>query len=143
VEKIISESSVPRAVVATSSLELGIDIGAIELVIQMDSTFTVSSLKQRLGRSGRKKDSSQLLQLYTIQNDGLLQSLAVKEVLLEKWIEPAYGYQLPYDILFHQIISLCNETNGLTFQDLMNRIKTIYIFNTLLVVNIENLIAHR
>lgn len=142
VEKIMSESSVPRTVVATSSLELGIDIGAIELVIQMDSTFTVSSLKQRLGRSGRKKDSSQLLQLYTTQNDGLLQSLAVMELLLEKWIEPAYGYQLPYDILFHQIISLCNETNGLTFQDLMNRIKTINIFNTLLVVNIEHLIAH-
>lgn len=142
VEKRMSESSSPQTVVATSSLELGIDIGAIELVIQMDSTFTVSSLKQRLGRSGRKKDSSQLLQIYTTKNDSLLQSLAVMELLLEKWIEPAYGYSLPYDILFHQIISLCNETNGLTFQDLMNRIDSISIFDNLLKNKIQILIEY-
>ena len=49
------ESNIPKSIIATSSLELGIDIGDVDIVIQIDSTFTVSSLKQRLGRSGRKK----------------------------------------------------------------------------------------
>ena len=56
VEKLMSESTGIKSVIATSSLELGIDIGEIDLVIQVDSTFTVSSLKQRLGRSGESKE---------------------------------------------------------------------------------------
>jgi len=65
VEMTLANSTSPKSVVATSSLELGIDIGEIDLVVQVDSTFTVSSLKQRLGRSGRKRGTNQLLQLYT------------------------------------------------------------------------------
>ncbi|AJA49141.1 DEAD/DEAH box helicase [Clostridium pasteurianum DSM 525 = ATCC 6013] len=142
VEKSMAKAGVPKSVVATNSLELGIDIGTIEFVVQVDSTFTVSSLKQRLGRSGRKKDSNQLLQLYTTSKDSLLQSLAVMELLLEKWIEPAEGYPLPYDILFHQIISISNETNGLTLENLLNKIKDILIFNTLDNEKIRILIGH-
>jgi len=107
VEKTMVESKAPKSVVATSSLELGIDIGDVDFVMQLDSTFTVSSLKQRLGRSGRKKGADQMLQLYTTEEDSLLQSIAVMELVLEKWIEPATGYPVPYDILFHQLISIC------------------------------------
>lgn len=140
VEKMMASTSSPKSIVATSSLELGIDIGEIALVIQLDSTFTVTSLKQRLGRSGRKIDSNQFLQLYSTMNDSLLQSLSVMELLLEKWIEPAIGYPMPYDILFHQIISICNETNGLVMEDLLTRIDSIAIFNNLERLKIESLI---
>lgn len=142
VEKAMASSTYPKSVVATSSLELGIDIGEIELVIQIDSTFTVSSLKQRLGRSGRKKDTDQMLQLYTTESDSLLQSLSVMELLKDKWIEPAKGYSLPYDILFHQIISICNEANGITYEDLLNRIGCISVFDELPRGGIEYLISH-
>ena len=113
VEKTMMESKMPKSVIATSSLELGIDIGDVDIVIQIDSTFTVSSLKQRLGRSGRKRNSDQMLQLYSTEEDSLIQSLAVMELILEKWIEPAEGYSLPYDVLFHQIISICQERDGI------------------------------
>lgn len=142
VEKTMASSTYPKSIVATSSLELGIDIGEIELAIQIDSTFTVSSLKQRLGRSGRKKDANQMLQLYTTKADSLLQSLSVMELLMEKWIEPAHGYPLPYDILFHQIISICNETNGIVLEDLLSRIGSISVFNELPKDGIEYLINH-
>ncbi len=142
VEKTMAKSNLPKSIVATSSLELGIDIGDVEFIIQMDSTFTVSSLKQRLGRSGRKKEASQMLQLYTTHEDSLLQSIAVMELLLEKWIEPSKGYPMPYDILFHQIISLCNETNGLVFKDLIARIDSISIFNTINKDKIKLLIEY-
>ncbi|PES28330.1 DEAD/DEAH box helicase, partial [Bacillus thuringiensis] len=98
---------------------------------QIDSTFTVSSLKQRLGRSGRKKDANQMLQLYSTETDSLIQSLAVMELILDKWIEPAKGYPAPYDILFHQIISVCQETNGITLENLIAKIKANHVFHSI------------
>ncbi|MEJ8548818.1 DEAD/DEAH box helicase [Brevibacillus borstelensis] len=142
VERTIANSSAPKSVVATSSLELGIDIGEIELVVQVDSTFTVSSLKQRLGRSGRKKDTNQYLQLYTTNQDSLLQSLAVMELLLEKWVEPSVGYPVPYDILFQQIVSICQEHNGITEIELINNLKGNHVFYFLPTEEIRMLIHH-
>jgi ATP-dependent Lhr-like helicase len=142
VEKTMSSSSVPKSVVATSSLELGIDIGEIDLVIQIDSTFTVSSLKQRLGRSGRSKDANQYLQLYTTKDDSLIQSLAVMELILEGWVEPAKGYPIPFDILFHQIISICNEKNGLRYNLLFDQIKKNPMFYNLEQKDINELVEH-
>ncbi|BAU29076.1 ATP-dependent Lhr-like helicase [Aneurinibacillus soli] len=123
VEEQMASASVPKSVVCTSTLELGIDIGKLDLVMQIDSTFTVSSLKQRLGRSGRKQDSPHVLQLYTTSANSLLQSTAVMELLLEKWIEPANHYLLPYDILFHQLLSICQETNGITESEIIEQIQ--------------------
>ncbi|WP_078592941.1 DEAD/DEAH box helicase [Evansella clarkii] len=131
VEKSMAESNTPKSVIATSSLELGIDIGDVDIVIQVDSTFTVSSLKQRLGRSGRKKGANQMLQLYATNEDSLLQSLAVMELNLEGWIEPAKGYGKPYDIAFQQIISLCTEANGLTIDQLVDTVAGMGIFYSL------------
>lgn len=142
VEKKMAESTVPKSVVATSSLELGIDVGSIDLVIQLDSTFTVSALKQRLGRSGRKRDANQMLQLYSTTKDSFLQSLAVMELVREKWVEPAKGYAKPYDILFHQIISICKETNGVRLEDLLLKIEQIGIFSELEKDKILSLIEH-
>lgn len=142
VEKTIMESKLPKSVVATSSLELGIDIGDVDVVIQLDNTYTVSSLKQRLGRSGRKTDASQMLQLYTTKEDSLLQSLAVMELILEKWIEPASDYPFPIDIAFHQIISICQETNGIMYGELLERIETNHILHTLNTLDVQVLINH-
>jgi len=142
VEKKLATSKTPQSIVCTSSLELGIDIGGIDLVCQLDTTFTVSSLKQRMGRSGRKQEDAQLLQMYTTSGDSLVQSIAVMKLLLEGWIEPATGYQLPYDILFHQIISLCQEYNGLTWSRLLNSLQENAAFYNLPKHDLVNLISH-
>ncbi|RXJ00616.1 DEAD/DEAH box helicase [Anaerobacillus alkaliphilus] len=142
VEKTMMESKMPKTVVATSTLELGLDIGDVDIVIQLNSTFTVSSLKQRLGRSGRKRDAKQMLQMYTTKRDSLLQSLAVMELALDKWIEPATGYAQPYDILFHQVISICTETNGITTSQLLERIERNHIFYQFSTIDVQLLINH-
>jgi ATP-dependent helicase Lhr and Lhr-like helicase len=140
VEKVMSESALPKSIIATSSLELGIDIGNIEVVIQIDSTYSVSSLKQRLGRSGRKRDADQILQLYSTNDNNLIQSLAVMELIIEKWVEPSRGYLCPFDVLFQQVISVCQEYNGITYVSLVEKIKQNYIFYNLDTVEIEELI---
>lgn len=135
VEKTVATSTIPKSIIATSSLELGIDIGSIDIVIQLDSTFTVSSLIQRLGRSGRNKGASQKLQLYSTNSESLLQSLAVMELVIERWVEPADGYKYPIDILFHQIISICKEKNGIHPDMLLEKIAMIPLLNS---INIED-----
>ncbi|MGS2776398.1 DEAD/DEAH box helicase [Robertmurraya sp. GLU-23] len=142
VEKTMISSKLPKTVVATSTLELGLDIGDVDIVIQLNSTFTVSSLKQRLGRSGRKRDAKQMLQMYTTKRDSLLQSLSVMELALEKWIEPATGYPQPFDILLHQIISMCTETNGITISKLLERVENNHIFYKLDTVDVQILLNH-
>lgn len=142
IEKIMMESKTPKSVVATSALELGIDIGDVDIVIQLDNTFTVSSLKQRLGRSGRKKGSSQILQLYATCEDSLLQSLAVMELNLDGWVEPASEYGKPYDIAFHQIISLCAEYNGLKLEQIMEKLFSCSVFQTLDRKKVHELIIY-
>ncbi len=142
VEKVMHETNVDKSIVATSSLELGIDIGNVDLVIQLDSTFSVSSLKQRLGRSGRKKEANPILQLYATERDSLLKSVAVMELLLDKWIEPATGYPVPYDIAFHQLLSICSEKNGVTKPQLVLLIKENHIFYSLDVRKIDLLIEY-
>lgn len=131
VEKMMIKSNTPTSVISTSTLELGIDIGDVDIVIQVDNTFTVSSLKQRLGRSGRKKGSDQVLQMYSMKEDSLLQSIAVMELNLQGWVEPAKLYSNPYDIVFHQIISICAEFNGLTIEELIEKINDISPFKAL------------
>ncbi|WP_232336773.1 DEAD/DEAH box helicase [Planococcus lenghuensis] len=142
VEKVMTESTLPKSVIATSSLELGIDIGNIEIVIQIDSTFSVSSLKQRLGRSGRKRDADQLLQLYSTSEPNLIQSLAVMELVIENWVEPSTGYQLPFDVLFQQLISICQETDGVRYPELLDNIRAIPIFHSIEEADVQNLISH-
>ncbi|SFI99697.1 DEAD/DEAH box helicase [Thermoflavimicrobium dichotomicum] len=142
VEKEMATSTTPKTVVATSSLELGIDIGKIDLVVQLDSTYTVSSLKQRLGRSGRKRGADQYLQLYTTYKDSLLQALAVMDLHLENWVEPAEGYRVPYDVLFHQILSMSHENNGMTYDALIRTIMENAAFRELNSDRVDLLIRH-
>ena len=142
VEKRLATSRTPQSIVCTSSLELGIDIGALDLVCQLDTTFTVSSLKQRMGRSGRKQEEAQILQMYTTSEDSLVQSIAVMKLLLEGWIEPAAGYPVPYDIAFHQIISLCQEYNGVTWSQLIHTLEKNAAFYKLPKKDMVSLINH-
>jgi len=142
VEKRLATSRTPQSIVCTSSLELGIDIGALDLVCQLDTTFTVSSLKQRIGRCGRKQEDNQILQMYTTSEDSLLQSIAVMKLLLEGWIEPAMGCPVPYDIAFHQIISLCQEYNGLTWSRLIHILEENAAFYKLPKKDMVSLISH-
>jgi len=111
--------------VCTTTLELGIDIGAIKSVAQIGSPFSVSSLRQRLGRSGRRKDTPAILRMYQIETDpgpeshlldhlflGLIQSIAMVELLGQKWCEPPSPQALHLSTLIHQILSVIAEHGG-------------------------------
>jgi ATP-dependent Lhr-like helicase len=131
---------VPFAIVCTSTLELGIDIGAVDLIVQIDSTGSVSSLSQRLGRSGRAEGSSSNLGIEVTDEWHLLQSVAAKSLLEEGILEPTGIISEPYDIVFHQILSILRQFSGLPRQDLVEAIRGNSAFRSIKESSIAELI---
>ncbi|RCS54884.1 DEAD/DEAH box helicase [Bremerella cremea] len=117
----------PRTTVCSSTLELGIDIGNVRSVGQVDPPYSVNSLVQRLGRSGRKKGEPQRMRLYIREEDvdeqseltdrlhlDLLQAIALSELLLSRprWVEPPRLVSWDLSTLTQQILSTLAETGG-------------------------------
>jgi ATP-dependent Lhr-like helicase len=115
----------PATAVCTSTLELGIDIGQIETVGQIDCPPSVSSIRQRLGRSGRREGRPAILRLYVTEHiprpDSsieerlhlrLIQTVAQLDLLLEGWCESPTAGSLHLSTLLHQILSMIGERGG-------------------------------
>ena len=111
--------------VCTSTLELGIDIGDIACVAQIGPPFSVASLRQRLGRSGRRADQPAVLRMYAVETDpdaeahpldhlhlDLVRSIAMVELLIQSWCEPPAPQALHLSTLTHQVLSVIAEHNG-------------------------------
>jgi len=109
----------PKAIVATSTLELGIDIGDLELVIQVGAPSTVTSLLQRIGRSGRRFGTPSVGILYATQEDELPTVLAAGELALENVVEPLYPETGAIHVAFHQAINLVREQDTVPRDKLM------------------------
>jgi len=107
----------------TSTLELGIDIGTVDKIIQIDSTHSVSSLVQRIGRSGRRDGETSIVGIYATGNWNLLQSFACWQLYKNGFLEPIKMASKPYDILLHQLLSIVKQTSGITIERLINGLK--------------------
>ncbi|MCB2380492.1 DEAD/DEAH box helicase [Hymenobacter sp. BT635] len=102
----------PFCIACTSTLELGIDIGSVEQVVQINAAHSIASLIQRVGRSGRRNDEQSQLVLYATNPWSLLHSLACWQLYREGFVEPLRMARLPYDLLLHQALSITKERSG-------------------------------
>ncbi len=127
--------SLPTSAVCTSTLELGIDIGSVKSVAQIGAPRSLSSLRQRLGRTGRRAGTPAILRLYIREShiDGkssvldrlrpqTVQAVASIRLLLEGFIEPSTTSPETASTLIHQILSVISERGG---------IKPVPLFNLL------------
>ena len=124
----------------TSTLELGIDIGTVDKIVQIDSTHSVSSLVQRIGRSGRREGEKSIVNIYATDKWNLLQSLACWNLYKSEFLEPVITAKKPFDILLHQMLSIVKQLSGCKRTDLLNRLKKNSTFETILENEINNLI---
>src|SRR5690606_36758785 len=112
--------------ICTNTLELGIDIGAVKSVAQIGTPPSVASLRQRMGRSGRRKGEPAILRGYVIEdaidsNSDLktrlrldtVQSIASALLLIHKWFEPAIAGGAPLSTLVQQLLSVIAQYGGM------------------------------
>lgn len=124
----------------TSTLELGIDIGTVDKIVQIDSTNSVASLVQRIGRSGRKHDDKSILDLYATDKWNFLQSLACWELYKNDFLESVKISEKPYDILLHQILSISKQMSGYRKDELINRLSKNHAFKAIARSDIQAII---
>lgn len=126
----------------TSTLELGIDIGAVDEVIQVDATHSVSSLIQRVGRSGRKDDSYSKLMLYATSPWNMVQALACWNLHNKRYIEPPDITDRPYDILGHQALSIIKGHSGIDHRILIDQLSSNFAFQNIQRAEMIEIIDH-
>lgn len=129
-------------IACTSTLELGIDIGSVDQVVQLDAAHSIASLIQRVGRSGRREGAKSKLLLYATSSWSLLQSLAGWLLYLEGFIEPPEIIDYPYDILLHQALSVAKERLGITKKELIRELKHNYAFGLIEEEDICEVVEH-
>ncbi len=105
-------------IVATSTLELGIDVGDLDRVIQIDAPFTVSSYLQRIGRTGRRAGSSRNCLFLVTKEDAFLRAIALLRLWEAGYVEPIEPPPLPLHIYCQQVMALVLQEKGIAEVDL-------------------------
>ncbi len=129
------------SVCATATLELGIDVGRLERAFQIDAPFTVSGFLQRMGRTGRRGDPSEMW--FVMREDHqearamlpdsipwyLIQGIALVQLYIEeRFVEPPRTDRLPYSLLYHQTLSTLASHGEMTAGELASRVLTLSCF---------------
>lgn len=129
----LQKETLPTTAVCTMTLELGIDIGKVNSVVQVTAPHSVSSLRQRMGRSGRRNSPS-ILRMLIAENElsknsnivdclrlELIQSLAMIRLLIEsKWFEPADSGLMHFSTLLHQVLATIAQWGGVRADQLFD-----------------------
>lgn len=123
------ENTPDATLVATSSLELGIDIGDLDHIFQLDAPSTVSSLAQRLGRTGRRPHTRPRMTFVADTPEDLLLSLALTSRFEERWVEDIVPSRRAWNVAVHQLYANLLETQGLTRADLLARLSVVPSFS--------------
>lgn len=118
--------NLPTTAVCTTTLELGIDIGAVESVAQIGAPRSIAGLRQRLGRSGRRPGKPAVLRLYVIEKAvdadshpldrlrlELVQAVAAVSLMLQRWIEPPPERAMHLSTLAHQTMAAIMQHGGI------------------------------
>jgi ATP-dependent Lhr-like helicase len=123
-EKRLQENKVPTTAVCTMTLELGIDIGHVDSIAQLAPPQSIASLRQRLGRSGRRGKAAVLRFFITeLKLDSqkhitdmlrlnIFQIVSMVNLLLEKWYEPPNTNQYHFSTLIQQTLSVIGQYGG-------------------------------
>ena len=143
------------SVCATATLELGIDIGRLERAFQIDAPFTVSGFLQRLGRTGRRGNPSEMW--FVMREDHpepramlpellpwhLLQGIALVQLYIEeRFVEPPRTDRLPYSLLYHQTMSTLQSCGEMTPAELASRVLPLHVFKNISQEDFRTLLLH-
>jgi ATP-dependent Lhr-like helicase len=131
-----------KGLIATSSLELGIDVGHIDLVIQYMSPRQVSRLIQRVGRAGHTYGDLSEGLIIGMDSDDTLEALVIARRALKEELEPVTLPEKPYDVLAHQIAGLLLKNRRLEFREILEICNKAAPFENLTIADVEKIIKY-
>ena len=120
-----------KALVCTSTLELGIDIGSVDLVMQYMSPRQVTSLVQRVGRSGHKLGKTSKGVLVTVSADDIMESSTSIRSAAKGKIEPTRPYANSLDVLAHQVAGYVMDLETIDASQLLGEVRKAAPFRNL------------
>src|SRR4030095_15886876 len=134
-----------RAIVATSSLELGIDMGAVDLVIQVESPGSVARGLQRIGRAGHQVGEASRGKVFPKFRGDLLEATVVVQRMLQGAIEETHYPRNPLDVVAPQIVAMCamDEWGGGDLGRVLRRAANFEELSDDLLHNVLDLLAGR
>jgi len=106
-------------IVATSTLELGIDVGDLDHVLQIDAPSSVSSFLQRMGRTGRRPGSRRNCTFLTLSDKGLKMAMAIVELWRHGWVEDVQPPPAPWGVVAQQALAITLERGEVGQADLI------------------------
>lgn len=129
-------------IVSTSTLELGIDVGDLDRVIQIDAPSTVASFLQRIGRTGRRQGSTRNCLFLATTPDALLHAAAIISLWEDGFVEPIRAPKEPFHLFAQQLLALSLQNRGISSSGWKDTIGRLPAFEGMDHGDIEAIIGH-
>lgn len=126
-------------IVATSTLELGIDVGDLDRCLQIGAPHTVASMLQRLGRTGRRADTSRNMLFLGTHDEEFLRACGLLLLWSEGYVEPIQPPAMPYHVIAQQILGLTLQRRALSRGDLHHDLQA---FAPMRTAEVDQIIDH-
>lgn len=128
-------------IVCTSTLELGIDVGDLDRVLQAEASDTVSSFLQRMGRTGRRGGQVANTTFFCESSESVLQAIALIELAKSGWVESVDVTQRCWPVLIHQLLALSLANDGITTEAAWSHLSRVPDFRGVMRDEFDRLIA--
>ncbi len=131
-----------QCIVCTSTMELGIDVGDLDAVLQLDAPTTVSSFMQRMGRAGRRPGTRAEMNFFCGDEVALLRAIALVNLARRGWIEPVSPTQRAVHVLTHQTLAQALQFYGVRREQVWAGAQRAYPFRQINRQEFDHLVRH-
>lgn len=129
-------------IVCTSTLELGIDVGDLDLVFQANAPTTVSSFMQRMGRTGRRAGTTPNTTFLCEDPEAVLQAIALIELAREGWVEPVSEQGRCWPVLVHQLLAMSLQFGAVSAERCWEQLSRVPDFRGIARAEFDDVVEH-
>ncbi len=130
------------SIICTSTLELGIDVGDLDLVFQANAPSTVSSFLQRLGRTGRRTGQRANTTFFCEDVETVLQAIAIVELARKGWVEALPNQTRAWSVLVHQLLALTLQFGAISPERCWEQLSIVPDFSGVTRAEFDVLLEH-